>query len=359
LIDSGYTGNRIFVYYDNSAYPAGPSGAGSPVVAYGGNNLGDISTAQTISSWYMDTVETITYHVETPVTQDEGYDTFEATQVAYGRTTVQVTSSPPTIVLHSPVPIFPTGATAASFFPPAWNGEETLLLIAASAYSPWHLADGSFGIELNVGEAVAGASAPSVNEVCEIDSPPMILTDYDGLYSGTSFLLQIGSGAPLYPMFEGAYVLDLQLKKWGKMKNVFRVLTSLEAVNQASYEVLIADNKGMDASLMSYDGLLNVFDDTPTDSTITYGKMGFFRQGMTDILEVKLYMRDARSGSLVVKTSMDGRTIDATKSYTLAFSNATIVEGYPDLSGRWHTVTISGNYDLTGQEFRATIAGRR
>lgn len=327
------------------------------VLFYYTNNFLPPSVA-TVTPWYRDSVDTITYIIGTPTTQDMGYDDFSLTQIAYGKSTVQVTSDPPTIVVHSPIPIFPTGESAINFFPPAWEGEETLTLIGASAYSPWHPVDGTFGIEA-IEEPLTGAAGYPEGETCAIDSDPMILTDYGTTYSGVPYLLQLGSGNPLYPMFEGAYVLDLQYKKWGKMKNVFRVLMSLEAVNIANYEVLLQNNKGMDGALMSYDGLVKPFDDLPSDSVIRYGKLGYYRLGMTDALEVKVQMRDDKTGSLLLSVSMDGRELDLTRSYTLAFTDSVLVEGFPDIVGRWFVVSISGNYDLTGLEFRGKLSGRR
>lgn len=312
----------------------------------------------TVYPWYIDTVETITYIITTS-TADMGSTDFEATQSSYAHTIIQVTSDPETIVVHSPTPVFPTGASAISFFPPTWSGTPTLKLIAASAYSPWHLIDGTFGIEASGLAAIAGAEGYPVGETCEVDSPENIATDYETTYSNFPYLLQIGGKDPLYPLMSGALVLDLALKKWGKAKMFYNVLIDLQPVNQYTPMIITEDDKGMTAAIMGYAGTIQVLDDAPSESLIRYGKAGYYRLGMTNVLEVLAHNRDERTGTLTVDASMDGLSIDTTLSYSLNFTGTKHIAAYPDISARWHTVSFTGNYDLTGLEIRGKIAGRR
>lgn len=312
----------------------------------------------TIYPWYQDKVETITYIITTS-TADMGYTDFKATQSSYAHTVIQVTSDPKTIVVHSPTPIFPTGASAINFFPPAWSGTPTLKLIAASAYSPWHLIDGTFGIEASGLAAIAGAEGYPVGETCAVGSPENIATDYGTTYSSFPYLLQIGGKDPLYPLMSGALVLDLALKKWGKAKMFYNVLIDLQPVNQYTPMIITEDDKGMTAAIMDYTGTIQVLDDAPSESLIRYGKAGYYRLGMTNVLEVLAHNRDKRTGTLTVDASMDGLSIDTTLSYSLNFTGTKHIAAYPDISARWHTVSFTGNYDLTGLEIRGKIAGRR
>jgi hypothetical protein len=313
---------------------------------------------KTLTPIYQDYTDTITYIIGAPVTGDYGYTDASAIQSDYTRTTINVTSSPPTIVVHSLTPIFPTGPSAITFFPPTWTGVQTLKLIAASALQPWHLIDGTFGIEL-VGDPISGADAIVDAGGLIAAGDGFIGTDYGTTYSSFPYVLQIGSPFIYYPTFEGSIVLDLALKKWGKQKNQFQVLIGLDALNQFNPTTLTEDDEGMNAALHLIDNTIKIFDESPSDSILRYGKIGSYRQGFTDMLEVKAYNKKAVTGSLMVDSSLDGRNITASLRYTLGYTSARIIEAYPDISARWHIVTFSGNYDLTGLEVRATLSGRR
>jgi hypothetical protein len=322
------------------------------------NNSGHIAS-NTVTPIYQDYVDTVTYIIGAAVTASLGTTDFYATQVAYGSTLVEVTSDPATVVVTGTTPIFPTGVSAITFFPPAWTGVETLKIIAASAYPPWHLSDGTLGIEL-IGDPLTGAAGYPVGETCALNSAGNYAgTEFGTTYSSFPYVLQVGNPAPLYPTFSGALVLDLHLKKWGKVKAAFSTLTDLEAVNLANPSIVTEDDKGMTACIRYIDSTLRVFDDTPEDNILRYGKIGSYRLGMTDILETRVQFRDACTGTLTIDSSLDGRTIDATLQFSVNWTAVTVVEAYPDISARWHIVTLSGNYDLTGLEVRATLSGRR
>jgi hypothetical protein len=312
-----------------------------------------------MNRYYQDSVETYSYIISAPFTSDEGYYDFWAIQSDLVHTIVQVTSNPPTIVVTSPVPIFPTGPSAVTFFPPTWEGEETLKIIAASALSPWHYEDGTFGITL-IGDPLAG-SEEQLESLggCALYGDGFIGADFGLTYSSFPYVLQVGSPFIYYPTFAGALVLDLALKKWGKQKNNYQILIDMQPVNQFNTVILTADDEGMDAALHLVDTTIKIFDDLPADSIVRYGKVGTYRLGMTDILETKIQNGKACTGILSIDSSMDGRTIDSTLHYEVSYASARIVEAYPDISARWHVISVSGNYDLTGLEVRTTIAGRR
>lgn len=309
--------------------------------------------------WYQDKTETYSYIIGTPTPASLGTADFKAIQVAMARAIINVTSDPPTVVVDSIIPIFPTGPSAITFFPPIWTGVNTLKLITSSAYPPWHTIDGTFGIKLT-GTPLANAPDYATREVCSVDSPP----DYPGTefgisYSTFPFLLQVGNPVPIYPLFTGALVLDLHLKKWGKLAAAYSVLIDLEAVNLANPNIVTEDDKGMTAAIKYYDDSIRVFDDTPENSLLRYGKIGSYRLGMTQILEARAQFRFACSGTLEVDSSLDGRTIDPVRHYETTWTSATHVDGLPDISARWHVVSFSGTYDLTGLETRSVQAGRR
>lgn len=308
--------------------------------------------------WYLDTVTTYTYEI-TVTTEDMGHVDFSATMVSYGRTIIQVTSNPPTVVVTTKVPIFPVGPEAITFFPPTWDGLETLRIISMSALSPWHYLEGTFGIEL-IGDPISGAAPAADAGGYLAYGSSSVPGSFDVTYSTSSYLMQAGSFSLLYPTFEGSLVLDLHLKKWGKMKNRFTCLIDLNPVNQTTPNLLIAPDKGMTAGLkMADDDTIRVFDELPVDSVVRYGKIGHYRLGMTNGLETKAQFRNACTGILSIDASMDGRIIDPFLSYSMPYTNSRIVEAFPDIAARWFIISITGNYDLTGLEFRDKVVSRR
>lgn len=308
--------------------------------------------------WYLDSTETYTYEV-TNTDEDLGHVDFIATMVAYGRTAIQVTSNPPKIVVESKVPIFPTGPGAVSFFPPAWNGTETLKIIAASAYSPWHYKEGTFGIEL-LGDPISSAGAAADAGGLTVYGSSSLSGAFDVTYTGNSYLMQQGAFSLLYPIFEGSLVYDLLLKKWGKQRNRFYSLIDMTPVNQTTPNMLIAKDMGMTAALkMADEDTIRIFDENPEDSVARYGKIGHYRLGMCNLLEVKALFRSPCTGILQLDASMDGRNIDPGLRYTWTYTNDGIVESLPDISARWFIVSLVGIYDLTGLETRDKVVSRR
>lgn len=176
---------------------------------------------------------------------------------------------------------------------------------------------------------------------------------------GTSFLLQTGSIEAAYPTFTGALIFDLQLKKWGKYRGDHELLIETTPVNANILDTITYTDLGTNAGILNAVGEIRVFDSTPTDSWMRWGKLGYYRLGMTDILEIKASNRIPLNTSIMVDSSMDGKILDMTLSESYYYWNEVICEALPDISARWHTVKISGNYDLTGLEIRAKIAGRR
>ncbi|EKD22434.1 MAG: hypothetical protein ACD_86C00004G0004 [uncultured bacterium] len=216
------------------------------------------------------------------------------------------------------------------------------------AYIPYGTPGGDF--TSNYGAiAVPGTSLPGIT---------MGPIDYNITYPGATHLLQDGTVHPVYPDYVGALVLDLGLKKWGKLKASYKALLDYTPINSID-AVVSYTNFGMDMAMLSGAGVITMFDSQPADSWMRFGKMGYYRRGMTEIHEVKVQFRNSSSGSITLDSSLDGRALELILqdiSYFTAQGNHT---QYASQVGNWHTVTISGQYDLTGLEIRGTIAGRR
>jgi hypothetical protein len=195
-------------------------------------------------------------------------------------------------------------------------------------------------------------------DIPEIESPPFP-TIPSLVLPPTSFLLQTGSIGPIYPTIPGAYVFDMQLKKWGKMKQDYKLLMDFSPINNTSGSVVSNDNFGITGGMLKTDGKIALFDKFPDDSAIKYGKIGYYRQGFTSLQEVRMTFRDVSDGSIKVETSIDGVSIDSSLTQYSSFYGARHAEAYPNISGRWHTVTITGVWDLKHLEYRGYAAGNR
>ena len=184
--------------------------------------------------------------------------------------------------------------------------------------------------------------------------------DLNITYPGATYLLQDGSPAPIYPTFSGALVFDTALKKWGKMKANYRCLIDYSPINTFN-GTLSYTNLGIDMAMLEpvAAGKIRTFDARPADSWMRYGKLGFYRQGFTQAQEVKCHFRSSSTGVLEVDSSLDGRALEFSLTETYPFNLAASVTGYYGNSARWHTIKISGQFDLQYMEFRGNVAGRR
>jgi hypothetical protein len=171
--------------------------------------------------------------------------------------------------------------------------------------------------------------------------------------------LQDGDPGPIYPTYAGALIYDTLLQKWGKMKLDYTQLLDLSPINTNQGKIVTTKRFGIDAAASLPNGLIHRFDQKPTDSYIKYGKIGFSRLGMTDVEEVRVQFRTPSTGTIEVESSLDGRNPEAGFSHFSEYSGATHAIAFPNLSGRWHNITLRGNYDLTHLEFRGKTAGRR
>lgn len=176
---------------------------------------------------------------------------------------------------------------------------------------------------------------------------------------GTSFVLQTGSIEASYPTYAGALVYDIQLKKWGKYKGEHKVLLETYPLNSAENNTISYSDLGSNAAIFDTTGFLYLFDSKPTDSWIRYGKVGFQRLGMTWSGEIKVSMRYASDFRIQVDSSLTGKLLDMGLSQAANFYSEIEAVFLTDISARWHSIKISGNYDLTGLEVRGTLAGRR
>lgn len=179
----------------------------------------------------------------------------------------------------------------------------------------------------------------------------------------TSFLLQNGSIAPVYPTFEGALVYDLQLKKWGKYKGQYKVLVNYSPLNNAVNGGIPYANFGILGGIVDLSGYVRLFDYYPDYSYITYGKVGYYRLGNTTVEEVHADFSTPSTGFLIVDTSIDGRFIDPSLAKSVNFTDAASVDLTGANPGSWMNITVGsitgGSWNINYLEFRGFQQGRR
>lgn len=198
------------------------------------------------------------------------------------------------------------------------------------------------------------ANPPTVTNPYVLPVEAMTIT-----FPGASFNLTVGTPAPLYPTYAGALVLDTHLKKWGKFKGNHKLIVDYNPQNSNSNGAIPYTNFGIRAGCLLTDGKVALFDNTPTDSWIRYGKIGYFRKGFTILLEVLAHFRTLSTGIITLDASLDGRNLEPGLQYYIPFTDSKNVVAYPDTSARWHTVRVSGKWDLQYLEVRGIISGRR
>jgi len=195
---------------------------------------------------------------------------------------------------------------------------------------------------------VPGSPATNVNW------PTQVVTIPQG-----SYLLQDGSIAPIYPTFHGALAYDLQLKKWGKMKGDYKALMDYSPINNALNGIITLDNFKMMAGILKSDGKIYLFDAYPYASKIVYGKIGYYRLGVTSMEEVRVHFRTPSKGSMWIEGSLNGRGLSVGYTKTVTFTDVISAELFGGPSVKWNNITIEGIFDISYLEYRGFAAGRR
>jgi len=193
-----------------------------------------------------------------------------------------------------------------------------------------------------------------------IDSETFTWPDTTITLPPSSFLMQDGSIEPIYPTFQGAFVYDLQYKKWGKCGQPHKLLLNYSPINsQAGDKPIPADIFNVNAGCLLEDGAIALFDKYPADSIIKIGKIGYYRQGFTDCEEVRVQFRTAATGSIIVEGSFDGKNIEPAISQIESYVNVNEVVGRFSNSARWFNVCIQGIYDIKNVDFDGNKKGKR
>lgn len=211
--------------------------------------------------------------------------------------------------------------------------------------------------------------AGSDGSLCSQPFPPFIIPgtppvtvfwpDQSVTIPSGSFFLQDGSAEPLYPTFEGAWIYDTHLKKWGIYKGRHKQLLDYSPINSYGPSSQSYARFGIMGGILAEGGKLYLFDSFPSDSYITYGKVGYYRQGVTSIEEIHISMKQSVDCTVTVETSLEGTNLTTGLSKSESYVAATKIDFYGGYTGRWHNITIAGRFDISYLEFRGIKSGLR
>lgn len=193
----------------------------------------------------------------------------------------------------------------------------------------------------------------------DINADGFFTAAIDFTYPEATYQIQDGVPIPGYPTYTGSIVFDLHLKKWGKQKNDFKALVEFSPLNSTDNAIIPYTNFGMDSGTLKENRKLSLFSVVPASSMMRYGKFGLYRLGFTEALEFVLHFRTKSTGTLVVDGSVDGRDPELSIQHTETFTDARSHVVKCHVNAVWHTLTISGQFDLQFMEFRGIIAARR
>lgn len=174
-----------------------------------------------------------------------------------------------------------------------------------------------------------------------------------------TFLLKPGSPAPIYPDFQGAFIYDMHLKKWGRMDVEHKAVFDYMSINTYKPGEQSFTRFGIFGGVLDADGKIYLFDPSPTDSYITYGKIGYYRQGMTSPEEVRVHMRIPCDFTIKVESSIEGKLLNSDFTRSSDFTGSVFGIHYGGYAAKWHNITISGEYDISYLEFRGITTGKR
>ena len=173
------------------------------------------------------------------------------------------------------------------------------------------------------------------------------------------WLMQQGSGAPAYPTFVSSFVYDTLLKKWGRHNEQHKLYVDYQPVNNTENQAIPYGAFQIKAGALHVDGTISLFDNNPSISEICYGKIGYYRTGYTDIHEVTVQFASPSTGRLKVEPSYDGRFAEVNNVESITYADTYSATLFPNLSGKWYNIVVSGKYDISYIEFKGRKAGRR
>lgn len=182
----------------------------------------------------------------------------------------------------------------------------------------------------------------------------------DFTYPGATYTLQNGVPIPAYPTLVGSLIFDIQLKKWGKQADNFKALLQLTPINATDRGGIPYTQFGMDSGILAAaDSKIRMFTVNTVKGFCRWGKIGLYRLGFTELLEVTFNFRTKSTGTITVDGSIDARDLDLDIQHEETFTDVRQHVVKCHVAAMWHTISIRGNFDLQYMEFRAIMGSRR
>lgn len=179
-------------------------------------------------------------------------------------------------------------------------------------------------------------------------------------YPGATYTLQDGVPVPAYPTLVGSLVFDTVLKKWGKQAGNFKALLQLAPINATDSGVITTTQFGMDSGILAAeDATIRLFTVDASEGFCRWGKIGLYRLGFTELLEVTFNFRTVSSGVITVDGSIDARDLNLDIQHEETFTDVRQHVVKCHVAAMWHTISIRGKFDLQYLEFRAIMGSRR
>lgn len=214
--------------------------------------------------------------------------------------------------------------------------------------------------------AVTTATSPLETPVLWDDSTNVLTNASEIMYwtgatpvPSTAFTLAISAPDSIYPTYAGALVYDLALKKWGKMLGDFKQLQSITPENSTDIAITSYTDLGMNAGILLANGYTKLFDNLPLNSMLRWGKIGLSRSYNTTLLTARMDFRSASTGTLQVNSSLDGRTLHPLYERSTNFNNSLQCIHTSSYNAAWHTIAVTGRWDLQFMEFGGIVSGNR
>lgn len=195
--------------------------------------------------------------------------------------------------------------------------------------------------------------------------PPVINPPYQWQYPpaiplpDNYIMFKKGSLSPYYQTYEEAIVLDLQLEKWGLYSNPHKTIYSLYPVNRTDQSIVPVQDYGLRAGALNTEGLLSMFTHENPDSSISYGKIGDYRKGVTGASNVVADFAKKANCYLIVEASLNGDFIDPALSQGITVVDSLRAELPFTATAKWFNIRFEGTFDLKGLSFESSSKGRR
>lgn len=175
----------------------------------------------------------------------------------------------------------------------------------------------------------------------------------------TSALFQRGSLGPYYPVYKGAVFWDVQLDKWGRLKQDHRALYSLMPINREDPGILPTPDSGLRAGSLAIGGKIKLWTGPNKVGRIKYGRIGTYRLGQTTVTLLSLRFAEPANCTVIIEPSIDGIDVDPALEMRADVVGAYAVEIPITLNVQWFNLTLDGSFNLVGLRYEGEARGRR